>query len=138
MGVNETLSDSEERGESDVQRKIERQRKSSQTPPPYLCRLTDFVLITAQKAANSQRTEKQGGIPGEMFTHLVVPCRIPLCRSQQGAEEGMLYSLIPMLCSLLNRRSLSRLTLSRDLPEGTDSAKFIVKLGHTAVRANPF
>ncbi len=61
-----------------------------------------------------------------------------LCCSQQGAEEGMQYSLIPMLCALLSGRTLSRQSLSVDLPEGLDSAKFIVKLGHTAVRANSF
>lgn len=68
-------------------------------PARYLSQQTDFVLITPQKAADSRRMEKQRGIPGEMFTHLVVPCCIPLCRSQQGAQDGE-AALFDPLCSV--------------------------------------
>lgn len=92
--------------------------------------------LCSQIAANSRWMEKESGILRETFTHLVVPCCIPLTHPSRVHRKGMLQSLIPLLHALLGGRTLSRLSLSVDLPEGRDCET--VKLGHTAVKAKPF
>lgn len=88
------------------------------TIPRLMNRLT---LQKRKQSENLEMTERRG--IGEIFTQWVVLCCIPLCHSQQGVEERALYSLIPALWSLLSRRTVPRLGLSVDLPEGSDSTK---------------
>lgn len=93
-------------------------------------------LCSHYSTESSQQTEERGTGRDpwrdvySLGCALLYPLQIP---AGCGGGEGV---LIPVRCAEDSDSHLPRPSLSVDLPEGLDGAKFIVKLGQTAVRPN--
>ncbi len=102
-------------------------------------RQTLFSLLHRKQRTVREWRNREGSPERCLLTCL---CTAACCSASPSMAprkgDAALFDL-RALCAevILSRRTLLRLSLPVDLPKGLDRAKFIVTLGHRAIRANP-
>lgn len=92
---------------------------ASMVPQPIDKLSSHYSTESGEQSENRENTE--GSLERCLLTWFLPCCMLPCC-SQHGAEEEILYSLIPAFIGLRSGKTLSRLSLPVDPLEGLDNA----------------